>query len=91
MRMALGQARSSLLALLMRQGLALVLVGVALGVAGAWSLTRVLEAQLYGVTRTDPTTFAAVAMILIVVAAVATLIPAMRATRVDPMRALRCE
>jgi predicted permease len=91
LRMALGQARSSLLALLMRQGLALVLVGVALGVAGAWSLTRVLEAQLYGVTRTDPTTFAAVAMILIVVAAVATLIPAMRATRVDPMRALRCE
>lgn len=91
LRLALGQARSSLLALVMRQGLVLALVGVAFGVAGAWSLTRVLEAQLYGVTRTDPAMFAAVAVTLIVVAAVATLIPAMRSTRMDPIRVLKYE
>jgi len=91
LRLALGQARSSLLALVMRQGLVLALVGVAIGVAGAWSLTRVLEAQLYGVTRTDPATFAATALTLIVVAAVATLTAALRAIRMDPVRALRCE
>ena len=91
LRMALGQARSSLLALVMRQGLVLTVAGVASGLAGAWSLTRVLEAQLYGVTRTDPATFAVVAMTLIVVATIATLIPAMRAIRMDPIGALRRE
>jgi putative ABC transport system permease protein len=75
LRMALGAARSSVLGLVMRQGLALTLAGVAPGLAGAWSSTRVLESELYGVTRTDPVTFAAVAMTLIAVAAVATLIP----------------
>jgi putative ABC transport system permease protein len=91
LRLALGQTRSSLLALVMRQGLVLALVGVALGVGGAWSLTRVLEAQLYGVTRTDPSTFVMVAVGLTAVATVAALIPAMRATRMDPISALRCE
>jgi putative ABC transport system permease protein len=91
LRMALGAARSSVLGLVMRQGLALTLAGVAVGLGGAWSLTRVLESELYGVTRTDPATFAAVALTLIAVAAVATLIPAMRATRMEPIRALRCE
>jgi ABC-type antimicrobial peptide transport system permease subunit len=90
-RMALGAARSSVLALVMRQGLTLALIGVALGLGGALALTRVLEAQLYGVTRTDPATFWAVAVLLTAVAGIATLIPAVRATRMEPIRALRCE
>jgi ABC-type antimicrobial peptide transport system permease subunit len=90
-RMALGAARSSVLALVMRQGLTLALIGVALGLGGALALTRVLEAQLYGVTRTDPATFWTVAVLLTAVAGIATLIPAVRATRMEPIRALRCE
>jgi len=90
-RMALGAARSSVLSLVMKQGVGLALVGVAIGLAGAFALTRVLEAQLFGVTRTDPATFAVVAVILTLVATMATLIPALRAIRLDPVRALRCE
>ena len=90
-RMALGAARSSVLGLVMRHGLALALTGIAIGLAGAWAVTRLLEAQLYGVTRTDPATFAAVAVMLTLVAGIATLIPAVRATRTDPIRALRYE
>ena len=90
-RMALGAARGSVLSLVMKQGVGLALVGVALGLAGAFALTRVLEAQLFGVTRTDPATFALVAVVLTLVATVATLIPALRAIRLDPVRALRCE
>ena len=75
----------------MRQGVGLALVGVALGLAGAFALTRVLEAQLFGVTRTDPATFALVAVVLTLVATMATLIPALRATRLDPVRALSAE
>ena len=90
-RMALGAARGSVLSLVMKQGVGLALVGVALGLAGAFALTRVLEAQLFGVTRTDPATFALVAVVLTLVATMATLIPALRAIRLDPVRALRCE
>ena len=90
-RMALGAARSSVLTLVMRQGVGLALVGVAIGLAGAFALTRVLEAQLFGITRTDPATFALVAVVLTLVATMATLVPALRATRLDPVRALRCE
>jgi putative ABC transport system permease protein len=90
-RMALGAARSSVLSLVMKQGVGLALVGVAIGLAGAFALTRVLEAQLFGITRTDPATFASVALALTLVATMATLIPALRATRLDPVRALRCE
>jgi putative ABC transport system permease protein len=90
-RMALGAARGSVLSLVMKQGVGLALVGVALGLAGAFALTRVLEAQLFGVTRTDPATFALVAVVLTLVATLATLIPALRAIRLDPVRALRCE
>ena len=90
-RMALGAARSSVLSLVMKQGVGLALVGVAIGLAGAFALTRVLEAQLFGITRTDPATFALVAVVLTLVATMATLVPALRATRLDPVRALRCE
>ena len=90
-RMALGAARISVLSLVMKQGVGLALTGVALGLAGAFALTRVLEAQLYGVTRTDPATFVLVAVILTAVAMLATLVPALRATRLDPVKALRCE
>jgi ABC-type antimicrobial peptide transport system permease subunit len=69
----------------------LVAVGVGIGVLGAFGLTRLIASQLFGVRPTDPTTFIVVALALIGVAALATFIPAMRATRVDPVVALRDE
>jgi putative ABC transport system permease protein len=90
-RMALGAARQRVLGMVMRQGLALVGLGVVIGVVGAFGLTRLIASQLYGVRPTDPTTFVLVALTLTGVAALATLVPAMRATRVDPVVALRDE
>ena len=82
----LAPQRSSVLSLVMRQGVGLALVGVVIGlVLALFALTRVLEAQLFGVTRTDPATFALVAVMLTLVATMATLIPALRATRLDPV------
>jgi ABC-type antimicrobial peptide transport system permease subunit len=66
-------------------------LGVGLGLAGALALTRVLQSQLYGVTAHDPLAFAANAALLLAVASLACLLPALRATRVDPMSALRAE
>jgi ABC-type antimicrobial peptide transport system permease subunit len=77
--------------MVMGQGLALVGVGVVIGVAGAFGLTRLIASQLFGVKPTDPTTFILVALTLAGVAALATFVPAMRATRVDPVVALREE
>jgi ABC-type lipoprotein release transport system permease subunit len=68
-----------------------VLAGVAIGLAGAAALTRVLKAQLYGVTATDPLTFVAVPAMLLAVAWIAAYIPARRAMQIDPMAALRSE
>jgi ABC-type antimicrobial peptide transport system permease subunit len=69
----------------------LAIVGIAIGLVGAWSLTRLLGSQLYAVSATDPGTFAAVAFLLAAIALLATLLPALRATRVDPVVALREE
>jgi putative ABC transport system permease protein len=90
-RMALGAARTRVLALVVGQGMALAGVGVAVGLVAALGLTRLLRAQLFGVGATDPSTFAFVSVLLAVIALAATLIPAMRATRVDPVVALRDE
>ena len=90
-RMALGAAKSDVLMMVVRQGLKVVLVGVAVGIAGALALTRFLASLLFGVKPTDPLTFTAVSLLLIVVALLACYIPARRASKIDPMVALRYE
>ncbi len=90
-RMALGAHAGRMLRLVLREALGLAALGVALGVAGALALTRLLSGLLYGVTATDPLTFVAVAATLSAVALLASYLPARRATRVDPMVALRSE
>ena len=90
-RMALGATTLDVLKLILRGGMTLVLIGVVLGIAGSFALTRLAKALLFGVTPSDPLTFVAVAAILIVVAIIACYIPARRATKVDPLSALRYE
>jgi predicted permease len=90
-RMALGAARGDVLWLVMREALMLVGTGIMLGLAGAWGLGRLVSSQLYGVTANDPVTIAAAATLLAMVALVAGYVPALRATRVNPVLALRYE
>jgi putative ABC transport system permease protein len=90
-RMALGARQSDLFRLVLREGLKPVMIGVVLGLTGAVVLTRFIASMLYDVSVTDPLTFAAVSMVLFLVAALACYIPARRATKVDPMVALRYE
>jgi putative ABC transport system permease protein len=90
-RMALGAQRAQVLALVLRGGLRLTAVGVALGLAGAAAAARSLQGMLFGITPLDPRTFLAVALMLGVVAAFACYVPARRATKVDPITALRVE
>jgi ABC-type antimicrobial peptide transport system permease subunit len=90
-RAALGAQRGDLMWLVMRQGAGFVVAGIMLGIAGALALTRLLTSQLYGVEPRDPTTFAFVAVLLMGVTLAAVAVPALRATRADPLHVLRQE
>ena len=90
-RMALGAQRGAVLSMVIRQALGLAAAGVLIGGAGALLLTRLMDNLLYGVRPTDPMTFFTVAVLLTLVAAAAATLPGLRATRVDPVVALRAE
>ncbi|HSE98825.1 MAG TPA: ABC transporter permease [Blastocatellia bacterium] len=91
LRIALGAQTLDVIRLILRQGLTLTLLGAALGLAGAYGLTRLMESFLFGVSATDPLTFAVIVLLLITAGLLACFIPARRATKVDPMVALRYE
>ena len=90
-RLALGAQARDVLSLIIKQGLRLVLLGLAIGLVGAFALMRVISGLLFGVTSKDPLTFVAVALLLGLIALLACYLPARRATRVDPLEALRYE
>jgi putative ABC transport system permease protein len=90
-RAALGASRGSLLAMVIRHGMRLTLIGLAIGVAGALALTQLLSSLLFGISPRDPVTLIVVAAVLCAVALLACYVPARRAAGVDPMVALRYE
>jgi predicted permease len=90
-RLALGATQRGILNLIVGQGMILALSGVAIGMAGAFALTRFMNSLLFGITATDTLTFTSIPVLLILVALLASFIPARRAARVDPMASLRCE
>jgi len=90
-RMALGASVRDVLRMIVSQGMRMVIIGLALGLTGAFALTRVFASLLLGVGTTDPLTFVGVALLLFAIALLACWIPARRATKVDPLIALRQE
>ena len=90
-RIALGATGRAIVGLLVGEGIVLALAGTAVGIVAAVGLTRVMASLLFGVAPTDPATFAAVSTLLVAIALVASWLPARRATRVDPLTALRAE
>jgi ABC-type antimicrobial peptide transport system permease subunit len=90
-RMALGARGGDVVRLILRHGLLMVLVGTLAGALGALELTQLMQSLVFGMSASDPLTFAVVALVLLVVAALACYIPARRASRMDPLRALRVE
>jgi putative ABC transport system permease protein len=90
-RTALGARGRDVLALVLRQGLLLTCIGIGIGLAGAIALTRYIEGMLYGVKPLDPVTYVAVVALFVAVTSLASYLPARRATRIDPMTALRYE
>jgi putative ABC transport system permease protein len=91
LRMALGADRRQVLAMVLRGAMKMALVGIVMGAVAAMAATRALKSLLFGVSASDPLTFGAVSVALVLVALLASYLPARRATRVDPMIALRCE
>jgi ABC-type antimicrobial peptide transport system permease subunit len=90
-RLALGAQRRDILRLALRQGFTLAALGIALGLVGAIAATRTLRSLLFGVSPTDPVTFLSIPLLLALVALFACWFPARRATKVDPLVALRCD
>jgi ABC-type antimicrobial peptide transport system permease subunit len=90
-RMALGADAGRVRAMVLIQGLRLCMIGLGVGLLASLALTRLLSSQLFGVSPSDPPTYVALAAIILAVALVAGLVPALRATRVDPMVALRAD